>query len=249
MAHGLDKCEVSMMIPFNPMEPWSGSIIDNEPDTSVERMAHIALTSLWEGRLTTIATLPITLLPIWNQENHIWQQRLEAVSDLKSPHFHAGMTSLATYAPYMFNLQYNAARTGMQQRTCLMGIRRVSLPPPMSLRGWGMIMPSSIEMHIHRQSRIVSYRRFTVVLAMLSICWITHVCCSTSLVRRWRPIPMGLSTLSTTVGLWATGGAKHEERVEMIADLEQQLLVLQGQAPPEPADHEEIDVVSDIDED
>jgi hypothetical protein len=46
MAHGLDKCEVSMMIPFNPMEPWSGSIIDNEPDTSVEKMAHIALTSL-----------------------------------------------------------------------------------------------------------------------------------------------------------------------------------------------------------
>jgi hypothetical protein len=35
----------------------------------------------------------------------------------------------------------------------------------------------------------------------------------------------------------------------VIADLEQQLLVLQGQAPPEPADHEEIDVVSDIDED
>jgi hypothetical protein len=26
MAHGLDRCEVSMMIPFNPTEPWSGSV-------------------------------------------------------------------------------------------------------------------------------------------------------------------------------------------------------------------------------
>jgi hypothetical protein len=24
MAHGMDQCEVSMMIPFNPTEPWSG---------------------------------------------------------------------------------------------------------------------------------------------------------------------------------------------------------------------------------
>jgi hypothetical protein len=44
-AHGMDQCEVSMMIPFNPMEPWLGSVIDSEPDTKVELMAHIALTS------------------------------------------------------------------------------------------------------------------------------------------------------------------------------------------------------------
>jgi ribosomal protein L29 len=31
--------------------------------------------------------------------------------------------------------------------------------------------------------------------------------------------------------------AKLEERVEMIADLEQELLELQVQAPPEPIDH------------
>jgi hypothetical protein len=40
-----------------------------------------------------------------------------------------------------------------------------------------------------------------------------------------------------------------EERVEMIADLEQQLLELQGQAPPKPADPEEINAMSGIDED
>jgi hypothetical protein len=104
MAHGLDKCEVSMMIPFNPTEPWSGSIIDSEPDIAVEMMAHVTLTSLCESRLTATAALSIALLSIQNQENPIWQQCLEAVSDLEGPHFHAGMTSLAKYAQYLFNL-------------------------------------------------------------------------------------------------------------------------------------------------
>jgi hypothetical protein len=48
MAHGMDQCEVSVTIPFDPMEPWSGSIIGSEPDIGVELMVHIALTFLCE---------------------------------------------------------------------------------------------------------------------------------------------------------------------------------------------------------
>jgi hypothetical protein len=81
-AHGLDRCEVSVTIPFDPTKPWSRFIIGSELDTSVERMAHIALTSLCEDRLTAIVVLPIALLPIQNHENPIWQQCLEVVSDL-----------------------------------------------------------------------------------------------------------------------------------------------------------------------
>jgi hypothetical protein len=55
------------------MKPWSGSVIGSVPNTGVEMMAHIALTSLCEDRLTAIAALPITLLPIHNQENPVWQ--------------------------------------------------------------------------------------------------------------------------------------------------------------------------------
>jgi hypothetical protein len=76
-------------------------------------MAHIALTSLCEDCLTATAALPIALLPIQDQENPVWQQRLAAVSDLKGPHFPTGMTSLARYAQYLFNLQHNTARTGI----------------------------------------------------------------------------------------------------------------------------------------
>jgi hypothetical protein len=86
------------------MEPWLGFIIGSEPDTGVEMMAHITLTSLCEDHLATTAALRIALLPIRNQENPVWQQCLEAVSDLEGPHFHSGMTSLARYAQYLFNL-------------------------------------------------------------------------------------------------------------------------------------------------
>jgi hypothetical protein len=58
-----------MMIPFDLAKPWSGSIISSEPDTSIEMMGHIALTSLCEDHLTAIAALPIVLLPIQDQEN------------------------------------------------------------------------------------------------------------------------------------------------------------------------------------
>jgi hypothetical protein len=40
-----------------------------------------------------------------------------------------------------------------------------------------------------------------------------------------------------------------EERAEMIIDLEQQLLELQVQTPPEPVDHHVADAMSGIDED
>jgi hypothetical protein len=83
-------------IPLDSAHPLSGSIISSEPDTGVEMITHIALTSLYED----------PLLPIRNQENPIWQQCLEAMFTLEGPHFHAGMTSLARYAQYLFSLQH-----------------------------------------------------------------------------------------------------------------------------------------------
>jgi hypothetical protein len=63
-AHGMDQCEVSVTIPFDPTEPWSGSVISTEPDTGVELMVHVALTSLCLDHLAATATLPIALLSI-----------------------------------------------------------------------------------------------------------------------------------------------------------------------------------------
>jgi hypothetical protein len=104
MAHGQDKCEVNVVIPLNPTEPWMATVIGVELDENVEQMAQVTLTSLCDSRLADTTVMPITLFPICNQEDSVWKQRLEAVSNPEGPHFHTGMAALARYAQQMFNL-------------------------------------------------------------------------------------------------------------------------------------------------
>jgi hypothetical protein len=108
-----------------------------------------------------------------------------------------------------------------------------------------MRMPSSAVVHVHLQSRTVSYRRFTVALVTPSMDGTTPVCCSTSL-EEVETCTHGIIHLEHHVEVQ---DAELEERAETIANLEQQLLELQVQAPPEPADPKEIDAMSGIDED
>jgi hypothetical protein len=73
MAHGMDRCEVRVMIPLNPMEPWMGTVIGTELDDTVEQAAQVALTSQCETRLATTTEMPIVLFLIHNQRDPVWQ--------------------------------------------------------------------------------------------------------------------------------------------------------------------------------
>jgi hypothetical protein len=115
MAHGQDKCEVNVVIPLNPLETWMTTVIGVELDETVEQTAQVTLTSLCETHLVDTAAMPITLFLIRNQEDPVWKQRLEAVSNPEGLHFHAGMAALAGYAQHMFNLQASTDRTVMLQ--------------------------------------------------------------------------------------------------------------------------------------
>jgi hypothetical protein len=108
-----------MMIPLNLVEPWMGTIVGIELDTTVEQTAHAALTSLCESHLAATGTMPNTLFSIQNQENPMWKQRLEAVFNLKGLHFNIGMAAMAKYEPYLYNLQHNTVKTVVQQHMCL----------------------------------------------------------------------------------------------------------------------------------
>jgi hypothetical protein len=92
------------------------TVIRVELDETVEQTAQVALTSLCESHLADTAAMPIALFPIHNQEDPLWKQRLEAMSNLEGPHFHAGMAALAGYVQHMFNLQASTTRTIIQQR-------------------------------------------------------------------------------------------------------------------------------------
>jgi hypothetical protein len=71
MAHDQDKCEVNVVIPLNPTEPWMATVIRVELDETVEQTAQVALTSLCESCLADTAAMPIVLFLICNQEDHV----------------------------------------------------------------------------------------------------------------------------------------------------------------------------------
>jgi hypothetical protein len=74
-AHSLNVCEVRVEIPFDPMALWKGVIISNEVDDAIEKIAHMALTSLCECSLTATVDTPLALFLIFNQEEPERQQR------------------------------------------------------------------------------------------------------------------------------------------------------------------------------
>jgi hypothetical protein len=110
MAPSEDRCKVSVAIPLNPTEPWVATIIGVGLDETIEQMAQVTLTFLCESRLADTVAMPIALIPIHNQEDHVWKQCLEVMSNPEGPHFHASMATLAEYVQYMFNQQANTAR-------------------------------------------------------------------------------------------------------------------------------------------
>jgi hypothetical protein len=104
MAHGMDRCEISVAIPLNPTEPCTGTITGTKLDDTIEQAAQVTLTSLCENRLTATTEMPIALFLFRNQRYPMWQECLEAMSHLEGPHFHAGMAKMAEYMQYSFNL-------------------------------------------------------------------------------------------------------------------------------------------------
>jgi hypothetical protein len=73
MAHGQDRCEVSVVIPLNPTEPWIATVIRVKLDETVEQKAQVALTSLCGSCLIDTVAMPITLFPLCNQEDPMWK--------------------------------------------------------------------------------------------------------------------------------------------------------------------------------
>jgi hypothetical protein len=116
MAHGQDRCEVSITLPLSPTEPWGMTIIGIELDKTVEQAAHAALTALCGSHLNDTAAMPIALFLIHEQEEPMWRHHLQDVIDLEGPHFHVGMVAMTVYVHYMFNLQRNTIKTIVQQR-------------------------------------------------------------------------------------------------------------------------------------
>jgi hypothetical protein len=91
-----------------------GHFIDIELDDTVDQMVQVILASLCGSLLADTTTTLIVLFPFCFRGDLLWLKRLEAISDLKGPHYHIGMATLAEYAQYSFGLQHNTATTILQ---------------------------------------------------------------------------------------------------------------------------------------
>jgi hypothetical protein len=115
----MEQCEVSVMIPIRPEEPWSITVMGVELDDTIDKTAHFALASLCESRLADNTVSPLTLFPFRYQGDPMWQQCFEAISDPEGLHYHSGMAAMAEYAQGLFNLQHSTDTTVVQQRLCM----------------------------------------------------------------------------------------------------------------------------------
>jgi hypothetical protein len=217
------------------------TIIGVELDETVEQTAQVALTSLCESRLTDTAAMPIALFPIRNQDDPVWKQRLEAVSNPEGPHFHAGMAALAGYAQHMFNLQASTGRTVMQQHLHSSSLEQhvEELRHANAILCSGTLPPSNQDRELQVMYHPLSeaeygwhYFRQQLDATRKMLDERTHVI-----------IHLEHNVEQQDLEL--------KERAAMIADLEQQLQVLQLRVPPAPAvpaAPAEPDAESDVDE-
>jgi hypothetical protein len=74
------------------------TVIEIELDETVEQAAHVALTALCVSRLNDTTAIAIAMFLIREQEEPMWRQRLQDVTNPEGPHFHAGMAAMTKYA-------------------------------------------------------------------------------------------------------------------------------------------------------
>jgi hypothetical protein len=141
----------------------------------------------------------------------------------------------------LFNLQHNTARTARQQCTHLIAYEESANA---AAREVERLRHENVILRSDARSPLELDRELQEVYRHLS-----------GVEHGWNYTRMLLNIAHEEVDIRThrithleTQDANLEERAKMIADLKQQLLELHGQVPPEPADTEEIDAMSGIDE-
>jgi hypothetical protein len=72
MAQNMEQCKVSVMIPIQPEEPWSVTVMGVELDNTIDKTAHFALASLCGSCLANTAASLLTLFPFCYQRDPVW---------------------------------------------------------------------------------------------------------------------------------------------------------------------------------
>jgi hypothetical protein len=111
----LGRCKVHVDIPAHSTDPtmtaWFTMARGDDLDVTPERAAHQALTEFCERHLPVLGDTAIALLPVQNEGNTVWSERVTAISDPEFSTHHAGWALTARYAQHVSSLLQEVTAT------------------------------------------------------------------------------------------------------------------------------------------
>jgi hypothetical protein len=117
---GLRRCKVHVNILAHPtdltMTAWFTTARGDNLGDTLERAAHQSLLEFYERHLPVLSDTAIALLPIRNDGNTVWSERMADIGDHELPTHHAGWTLTARYAQHVSSLLQEVTTTGAHLR-------------------------------------------------------------------------------------------------------------------------------------
>jgi hypothetical protein len=98
------------------MTAWFTTARCDDLDDTLERAADQALTEFCECHLPILGDTAIALLPIQNEGNTVWSERVAAIGDPELPTHHAGWALTTCYAQHVSSLLQEVTVTGAHLR-------------------------------------------------------------------------------------------------------------------------------------
>jgi hypothetical protein len=113
---GLGRCKVHVDIPAHPtdsiMTAWFTTARGDDLDDTLERAAHQTLMEFCERHLPVVSDTALALLPVQNEGNAVWSERVTAIGDPEFPTHHAGWALTARYVQHVSSLLQEVTATG-----------------------------------------------------------------------------------------------------------------------------------------
>jgi hypothetical protein len=120
---GLGCCKVHVEVTAHPTDPtmmaWFTTARGDDLDDTLERTAHQALTEFCECHMSILGDTVIALLPVRNDGNAVWSERVAIIDDPELPTHHVGWALMARYSQHVSSLLQEVTATGAHLRLCL----------------------------------------------------------------------------------------------------------------------------------
>jgi hypothetical protein len=120
---GLGRCkvhvEISAHFTNSTMMAWFTTAQGDDLDDALERAAHQALTEFCERHLQVLDDTVIVFLPIQNEGNTVWSERVATIGDSEFSTHHAGWALTTRYSQHVSSLLQKVIATGAHLCPCL----------------------------------------------------------------------------------------------------------------------------------